>query len=242
MTPTTLRGGSPRARRSSTSATAARPASSSNGPSRKTGGRRVTQVVAGDRRDLAEQLRRRGAAADHDHALPGELLAPAVVDGVQLPAAEHLLARVARAERAGPGAGGVDQRARRPVAARRSRTRNRPSPVRDTAVTRTGPVDRQVEAPLVLGEVGGDDLGGAQVVGVRLERQAGQVVHAVHGADGQRRPAVLPRAAGAVVGVEDDEAGLRLEALPGQVTGGAEPGLPGADDDDVDLAGAAHAG
>ncbi len=46
VTLTTLRGGSPCLTRSSTRATAARPRASPNGPSRNTGGRRVTQVVA----------------------------------------------------------------------------------------------------------------------------------------------------------------------------------------------------
>jgi hypothetical protein len=46
VTDTTEAGGSPRRTRSSTRATAARPASSSNGPSRNSGTRRVTQVVA----------------------------------------------------------------------------------------------------------------------------------------------------------------------------------------------------
>lgn len=46
MTETTLIGGSPCRTRSSTSATAARPNSSVKGPSRNTGGRRVTHVVA----------------------------------------------------------------------------------------------------------------------------------------------------------------------------------------------------
>ena len=46
VTLTTLRGARPARTRSSTSATAARPASASNGPSCHTGGRRVTQVVA----------------------------------------------------------------------------------------------------------------------------------------------------------------------------------------------------
>lgn len=46
VTPTTLCGGSPRRTRSSTRATAARPSSASKASSRKTGGRRVTQVVA----------------------------------------------------------------------------------------------------------------------------------------------------------------------------------------------------
>lgn len=45
VTETTLRGGSPSRTRSSTIATAARPRSSSNGPSRKAGGRRVTHTV-----------------------------------------------------------------------------------------------------------------------------------------------------------------------------------------------------
>ena len=105
------------------------------------------------------------------------------------------------------------------------------------------PVHRQVEAALVGGEVGGDHLAGAQAVGGRLERQAGQVVHAVRRADGERGPAVLPGTAGALVGVEDDEAGLRFEALTGQRPGGAQPGLAGADDDDLDpAAGCSHAG
>ncbi len=46
VTLTTLRGGSPCRTRCSTSATAARPCSSPNGPSRNTGGLRVTHVVA----------------------------------------------------------------------------------------------------------------------------------------------------------------------------------------------------
>jgi hypothetical protein len=86
---------------------------------------------------------------------------------------------------------------------------------------------------LVLGEVRGDGVGSTQVLRVGLERQPGQVVHAVRGADGQGRPAVLPGAARPLVGVQDDEAGLRLEALAGEGPGGAQPGLPRPDDDDI---------
>ena len=115
-------------------------------------------------------------------------------------------------------------------------TRKRSSSVRETARDPDRPVHGQVEAALVLGEVRGDDVGGPQARrSPGSKRQAGQVVHAVGGADGQRRPAVLPRAAGRVVGVQDDEAGLRLEALARQRPGGAQPGLAGADDDDVDV-------
>ena len=66
--------------------------------------------------DLAEQLGRRRPAADHDDVLPGELGGVAVVDGVQLAAAEEFLARIAGDEGAGPGAGRVDDRAGGPGA------------------------------------------------------------------------------------------------------------------------------
>ena len=71
MTLTTLPGGSPARTRSSTRATAARPASSVKS-SRQTGGRRVTHVV---RRpgDLGEQLDGGRAAADDEHVQAGEL-------------------------------------------------------------------------------------------------------------------------------------------------------------------------
>ena len=199
----------------------------------------MTQVVDVVREISASSWVGRCAAADHDHVPARELPRGAVVDGVQLTAAEQLLPRVVRDEGAGPGAGGVDDRPRRPVAAVGAHE----EPVVSGAGHGRDPhraVDRQGEAPLVLGEVGGHGVRGAQVVGGRLERQARQLVHAVGGAHGQRRPAVLPRTAGVRVGVEDDEAGLRFEPLPGQGPGGAEPGLTRADDDDVDRAGAAH--
>ena len=45
-----------------------------------------------------------------DAQLPGQLVARAVVGGVQLAAGERLAARVGRPERLVPGAGGVDDR------------------------------------------------------------------------------------------------------------------------------------
>src|SRR4029450_2566684 len=59
--------------------------------------------------------------------------------------------------------------------------------------------------------------------------------------DSERWPAVLPRAAGGIVGVQDDEAGFGLEALTGQGPRGAQPGLTRADHDDID-GWVAHAG
>ena len=49
-------------------------------------------------------------------------------------------------------------------------------------------------------------------------------------------------AAGGVVGVQDDEPGVRLEALAQQPVGGGQPRLTRADDDDVELPGDLHGG
>ncbi|GAA2794766.1 hypothetical protein GCM10010470_32150 [Saccharopolyspora taberi] len=92
--------------------------------------------------------------------------------------------------------------------------------------------DRELERPLVAGEVLRDDLRRGPRVVAGLERESRQVVDPVRGADPQRRPAVLPRTARAVGVVEHDEAGT---AAP-EVVRAAQPGLAGSDDHHVNLA------
>ena len=138
-------------------------------------------------RDLAEQLHRRAPPPTTTTRWPANSPGPAVVGGVQLPAGERLLARVVRHERAGPGAGRVDHGPCRPVP-RRSRRRNRPSRPARTAVTRPGGAPAARTA-LVVGEVGGHDLGGRRLAVAGGEGHAGQVVQPWDGAarsDGQR--------------------------------------------------------
>ena len=114
-------------------------------------------------------------------------------------------------------------------------TRNRSSSARRTARHAHRPQHRQVEGALVLGEVRRHRRGGPRVA-VGAEREARQVVHPVRAEQRQRRPAVLPRPAGRLVGVQHDEAGARLESLLAQGPRRAQPGLAGTDHDDVDLA------
>ena len=148
MTLTTLAGGRPRRTRSSTSATAARPASRVEvvrPPHRRPAGH---PDGVGDRGDLAEQLDGGGAAADDQHPAAAEVLGARVVDGVQLLAAEGLDARVVRHERAGPGAGRVDQGRGSCQLRSPARTTSR-SPSSVTRSTRTGRDDGQVVLALV---------------------------------------------------------------------------------------------
>ena len=65
-----------------------------------------------------------------------------------------------------------------------------------------------------------------------VERQPGQVVDAVHMVVRQRRPAVLPGAAGPASASRTTKP-LRREAGAVQVIGGGQAGLPGADHHDV---------
>jgi hypothetical protein len=105
----------------------------------------------------------------------------------------------------------------------------------DRVASADRPPDAQVEAPLVFGEVSGDDLGDRRGLLRFGHRQARQLVDAVHGLEGERRPAELPRPARAGGVVEDDETGPGPEVLAQEV-GGRESGLPGPDHDHLDLA------
>ena len=143
VTLTTLAGGRPARTALSTSATAARPRSGLNMSSLKIGGLRVTQVV------LAATLATSISSCTADVPPPttttrltGELRGTPVVDGVQLAAGERFLARVVREERVSPGAGRVDHRASREVAAG---ALDQQPPVRAVAhrVDLDGPPDRE---------------------------------------------------------------------------------------------------
>src|SRR5262249_9607684 len=81
-----------------------------------------------------------------------------------------------------------------------------------------------------------DDLGGRpRRVGVR-QLHAGQRVHPVHLAVGQRGPAELPGTARSGGVVEDHEVTVRLKTRAPQVIGAGQSGLTSAYDDDVDVA------
>ncbi len=188
----------------------------------------------GRRADLHQVLDRGDPAADDGDAAPGELLGPAVLSGVELEAPEGLLAPVAGPERPLPGAGGVDERPCGPDAAvgldlQAFVGQRFDRPDRDRAL------DPQVECALVFGEVLGDDLGDRGRLLGGGNGHVGELVDAVDGLEGQRRPAVLPGPAGARVVVEDDEAGLGLE-VPAQGVRGRQAGLTGPDDDHFDFA------
>ena len=157
---TTLCGGSPRRTRSSTRRRPPGPGPRRTGPSRKTGGRRVTQVVSAaalgrSPSDAGCRRRRRPPRSPAARRTP-----PArVVRGVQLAPAEGLLARVARPERPVPGARGIDQRPRRLRAPSEVSTSSRPSSPSRTARHLDGPVHPQIEGALVGVEVLADHLG-----------------------------------------------------------------------------------
>ncbi len=177
-----------------------------------------------------------GRTAAHDHdPLPGELLGPGVLRGVQLPPPEGLLAGIAGPERPVPGPGGVDQRASRPGPVRS--LHEQPS-VLALANGRhvDGPPYPQAEGALVPVEVRAEDLRrGPRRIGVR-QLHAGQRVHPVHLAVRQRRPAELPGAARPGGVVEDHEVAVRFETGAPQVIGAGQSGLSGACDDYLHLA------
>ena len=169
-----------------------------------------------------------GGAAPHDeHAHAAEVLAARVGDGVPLLPGEVALARVGRDEGVGPRPRRVDEGA------------GDPGPLCSVHVEHAAdvgdPVDpdraehRQVVGLLVVVEPPGDDLVGT-VVRVARGSGVGQVGDAVHVGHRQRVPAVLPGAAGVLVGVEHDV----VDTEPTQVVARREPGLTGTDDEGVE--------
>ena len=146
-------------------------------------------------RELAEELHGRGAAADHEDPLAGEVLRSGVVDGVQL-----LAARRSRC----PGSAARTAGVQVPVALTRVRVCHAAlAGVHDQQVTLAGHAvdgdrahDRQVEATLVVGEVRRhDDVGPARRTVPGADR-VGQVRDAVHVVHAERVPAMLPGASG----------------------------------------------
>ena len=126
----------------------------------------------------------------------------------------------------------------------RSRTQQVDALVHDRAHVHRA-AHAQVEVLLEPAVVVGDDLLGRKgaVGGVEAQPELGharQVVDAVRGAEAQRRPAVLPRAARAGGAVEHDEILVGDELEAAQVVGDGEAGLPGADHHDLHAFRARH--
>ena len=101
----------------------------------------------------------------------------------------------------------------------------------------SGP-DRDLEGGRVCLEVVGDGVLRRERVPRRRKRQTRQSVEVGRREDPQRVPAVPPRVADPVTGVEDHEA----KAAPRQVVAGGQAGLAATDDDDVEPLGRCRRG
>ena len=182
-------------------------------------------------------MHRRDAAADHDHVPALEFLGAAIVAGVQLTSLESFGAGHRGDERPLPGAGGVDEPAGQIRPVRRLHREPLAAIAHHRHVYRA--VDRQLESFLVEPVVVGDGVGGPYGVDIGTERlgegHPGEVVDAVDGLQGERRPAELPRPARTGRMVEHHELILRLESRSAQVVRGGQPCLPGPDDHAVEL-------
>ena len=250
VTEITLPGGRPRRTRSSTPAIAATRAGMSKSASTQSGSRRVTQNVSATCEISSSSCTAETPAPTTTTRCAAELLRRDVVGDVQLAAAEALLPGVVRPERSRPRAGRVDHIPCRPGSAVRLDQESPARVVVDAAhaLHVHGPQDVEREPLLVVGEVRRKDVA-ARGDGVgRRDREPRQLVDAVDRRHPQRRPAVLPRAAGRGIRVEDEERRLcagrtlrRCEPAALQMIGGGEPRLPRADHDDVDGCGL-HAG
>ena len=138
-------------------------------------------------------------------------------------AAERLGARVGRHERPRPGPGRVHHGPGQPAPVAGAHL-EQPVVGLDDLVDPHRPQHRQVVGALVVGEVRRHHLvRAARLLGERLGvRQRRDAVHVVHG---QRVPAVLPRPARRLVGVEHDV----VDPAAPQVVRRRQPGLAGAD-------------
>ena len=165
----------------------------------------------GHGRQFAEELDRRGASADDQHALTGEGVRAGIVGRVKLATTEVRGAGIGRQERLVPGAGGVDDRVSTPDPCRRLDHQRAARIIR--GIIDAQDVDwalhRQVELALI-----GREISGHLNVGSRREVEVGgalarEVRHPVHVVHREAVPPVLPGAAGRVVGVEDDEVDIK---------------------------------
>ena len=96
-------------------------------------------------------------------------------------------------------------------------------------------MDRQLEPALVLGEVGRHDLGGPPALRVGFERQAGEVVHAVRAADGEDGQRCCHAPPGPASPSRTTKPVSGSKPCWRQRPRGAQPCLPGTDDDDIDV-------
>jgi len=185
----------------------------------------------GDGGEFEEELHRGQAAADDEGALPDEVLFPHVVLRVELTAAEVLDARDVRDERVVPRAGGVEDEVGGEDAVVDKRDGERGPGV--DAADRGGAQDLHVEGVLVGAVVVGDEAGGGDLRVRAVHGQAGEVGDAVGLTEGEGVPAVPPRAAGAVVGVEGEDVAVGSQRVSAAVefVGGRQASLAGADDD-----------
>ncbi len=185
-----------------------------------------------------------GAAADNDDVFADEVSRRAVVMRVQLLPLEQRPAGIVGNIGRVPGAGAVDDTARRQGDA----IRLDPEAVFALRHRRDlyRPVDVQVEGLFVRAEIRRHcrrrlDLVAGNGDGVP-ECHPRQVVDAVHRAERQGGPAILPRAAGTGRTVQHDEILVRDQTRLAQMIGRRQARLAGADDDDIDLDGDARCG
>src|SRR5690554_4649217 len=158
---------------------------------------------------------------------------------MELASAEALHARVVGYVRRVPRSRGVDQPARAdlPPVVRDAQAVLRPRPLVANALHLHWAPHLQVDLLFVSREVARHRRPGLHLMVRRVhnlvERHAGQVVDAVHGAERQGGPALAPGAARNGAGIQHEEPAAGGEPTPFQVIGGGEPCLPRAYHQDV---------